>query len=114
MKSLETTVLRCLLVIEAFEALTKGQDWIDVPAATYRKVLGNDHYQQRAVLLEMWKRFEDGTLYAQVLSLHANLPPAAQKRKEISDGIKRIIARPDSRGERATPKPAARRRPRRA
>ena len=113
-KGMEMTVLRCLQIIEAFDALEKGQDWADVPGPTYRKILGTDHYQQRAVIIEMFKRFQSGTLYREVLDLHSNLPPAAQARKEIKDGITRISARPSGRGEGSTPKSAARQRSRRA
>jgi hypothetical protein len=113
-KNMEMAVLRTLQLIDAFDALTKGEDWTDVPMPTYRKILGNDHYQQRNVVAEVFNRWKSGTLYGEVLSLHANLPPAAQARKEIKDGIRRINARPDGRGKGAAAKPAARQRSRRA
>lgn len=92
-KSLEMTVIRTLGLIEAFEALEKGQDWTDVEMVTYRRVLGNDHYQQRAVIAECYRRFRSGTLYGEVLDLYENLPPAAQGRTEIKRGISQISRR---------------------
>ena len=98
-KGLEMTVIRCLGLIAAFEALEKGEDWTDVPSLTYRKALGNDHYQQRAVIIECWNRFQSGTLYSQVLDLAANLPPTVLERKEIKDALPRIRKELDSRGK---------------
>jgi hypothetical protein len=113
-KGMEMAVLRTLLLIDAFDALEKGQDWTDVPMPAYRKILGNDHYQQRNVVAEVYRRWKDGRIYAEVLDLHANLPPAAQARKEIKDGVHRINARLAGRGEGGAARPAARRRSRRA
>ena len=107
-KSLETTVIRCLGLIEAFDLLEKGQDWSYVPSATYRRVIGNDHYQSWNMIAEVFKRWQDGTLYRQVLDLFENLPPEAQKRKEIQIGIRSINARLDGRSEGSTVRPARR------
>jgi hypothetical protein len=111
-KTLEMTVIRCLGLIAAFEALEKGEDWTDVPSITYRKTLGDDHYQQRAVISECWNRFKSGTLYSQVLDLAANLPPAALERKEIHDGIRAIRKQLDSRGKGRADDAASRKRQR--
>lgn len=125
-KTLEMAVLRTMQLIEVWDELGPGEDWTCTPAAKYRKILGNDHYQQRAVLLECWKRYEGGTLYQQVLDLHGNLPSniwdakpgdKKERRDELKrrrDGIAGIKSRIDSRGKRRTPKPAARQRSRRA
>jgi hypothetical protein len=110
-KGLEMTTLRALQIIEAFEALDVGQDWRDVPASAYRQIIG-EGYKWGRMLEECWNRYEDGTLYRQVLDLFENLPPTAQQRKEIADGITRINSRSDSRGKKRSAKPAARRRSR--
>ena len=91
-KNLEMTVLRALQLIEAFDALEEGEDWTDVPNATYRNIIG-PRYQHGRMLEECWNRHQRGTLYRQVLDLFENLPLAAQKRKEIASGIKSILGR---------------------
>ena len=106
-KSLEMTVLRALQLIEAFDALGEGEDWTDVPNATYRNIIG-PRYLHGRMLEECWNRHQRGTLYAECLALYENLPPAAQKRKEIQDGKRRIDARLNSGGERPTVRPARR------
>lgn len=93
-KSLESTVLRCLQLIDAFDALESGLDWTDVPGGTYRKVLGN-RYEYPRILEEVYKRWKSGRIYTEVLDLYENLPPAAQKRKEIQVGIRKIRKRLD-------------------
>lgn len=95
MKGLESTVIRCIQLIEAFDALEKGMDWADVPSTVYRRVLGNDHYTQRTAVIELWNRYQSGRIYAEVLSLYDNLPPAAQNREEIHVGISAIRRRMD-------------------
>ena len=90
MKGIEMAIIRCLGLIEAFEELDKSQDWTDVEMSRYRKILGNGHYQERNVITECYNRFRRGTLYREVLDMYENLPPAVQKRKEVSDGIKRV------------------------
>ena len=106
-KNLEMTVLRALQLIEAFDALEEGEDWTDVPNATYRNIIG-PRYQHGRMLEECWNRHQRGTLYRQVLDLFENLPPAAQKRKEIQDGIRSINARLDSGSEGPAVRPARR------
>ena len=108
-KSLETSVVRCIQLIEEFDKLAPGMDWMDVPMAKYRTILGNDHYKSRNMVAEMFKRYESGTLYGQVQDLAANLPPDALKRKEIKDGLHRINTRLDSPGKGRPPRPNARR-----
>ena len=98
-KSLETTVLRCLQLIEEFDKLQAGDDWMGVPMAKYRTILGNDHYNHRNMIAEVFKRYQGATLYKEVLDLFENLPPAAQKRKEIADGIRGVRKAIDSGSE---------------
>ncbi len=76
-KPLETTVIRALGIINAFDALEKGEDWSDVPNVVWRKVIGTRHYENQAVLIEMWARYKspDMSLHRQTLDLFDNLPP---------------------------------------
>src|SRR3990167_11333662 len=80
-KNLEMAVLRCLQLIEEFDKLLPGDDWMDVPMAKYRTILGNDHYNHRNMIAEVFKRWKSGTLYAECLALYANLPPDIWKAK---------------------------------
>src|SRR3990167_1727409 len=73
-KSLETTVIRCLQLIEEFDKLQAGYDWMGVPMAKYRTILGNDHYNHRNMIAEVFKRYQGATLYREVLDLFKNLP----------------------------------------
>lgn len=107
-KSLELTVLRAIQIIEAFDKLEKGEDWSDVPNVTWRKILGDGHYKERAVINEMWTRYKAKTLKQEVLDLHENLPPSAQKRKEIKDGVNAIHSDLDSRRKGRRPSANAR------
>lgn len=104
-KATEMAVRRILGLIEAWEALPPGGDWADVPMATYRRVLGNDHYQQRTVLLEAWRRFKSGILYSQVEEAAANLPPSVLKKEELR-GLRDIRSKSSGGGTKRTPRPA--------
>jgi len=108
-KGMEMTVLRALQIITVFDDLNKGQDWSDVPNKSWRKILGGKHYEERALINEMWVRYKDKSLHQQVLDLHENLPPTVQKRKEIKNGITAIRERLDSRRKRRRPRNDARR-----
>jgi hypothetical protein len=103
-KSLEMTVVRCLQLIEVWDKLPKGGDWADTEMSDYRRILGNGHYAQRAAIVEMFRRYKDGTLHREVLDLAANLPPSVLERKEIRLGVDRIKSGSDSRSKR---KPAS-------
>lgn len=107
-KSLETTVIKCLGIIELFDGLESGQDWTDVQMAGYRRVLGNGHYQNRNMIAELFRRWKGGTLVSEARSLFDNLPPAVQKRKEIKDGFARIDAGPTGRSKGPAVRPARR------
>jgi len=97
-KGLEMTVMRCLQLIEAFDALGEGEDWTDVPNATYRKIIG-ERYMFARMLEEVFNRYKSGRIYTEVTDLAANLPPAALERKEIKDGLHRISQATDSRSK---------------
>ncbi len=111
-KSMEMTVRRGMLIIQAFDALEKGEDWQDVPSTTWRKILTGPRYRVDSMLMEMWKRYKDKTLHGQVLDLHANLPPKIwnpkradppKRKKELKgyrDGIDAIRETFDSRRKR--------------
>ncbi len=95
-KTIEMAVVRTLGLIGAFDELDKGEDWTDVPPATYRRVLGKDGYRSRFVIAEVWKRYKEKTIYSEIMDLYANLPPSAQKRKEIKSGIANVRSKLDS------------------
>jgi hypothetical protein len=110
-KSLETTIVRALALIEEFDKLEPDQDWSDVPGAAYRRIIG-ERYEYGRLLEEVYNRWKGGTLYREVLDLYENLPPAAQERKEIKNAISGVIARLDSRHQKPAARPATGRRPR--
>ncbi len=112
-KGMEMPVLRGLQLIAAFDSLEKGQDWSDVPGATYRKIIG-ERYEHGTLLSECWNRYERGTLYREVLDLYENLPPSSRERQEISDGIASISAQLGSRGKRGSADRPSGKRPRRS
>lgn len=92
-KQLEMTVRRALETIEAFDKLDKGQDWTEVPNATYRKIFGTDHYTRQRMIEEVHKRYKSGRLFTEVLDLYNVLPEATQKRKELKSGIAKLRKR---------------------
>jgi hypothetical protein len=95
MKGPEMTVLRTVRLVEAFDDVPKGGDWRDVPTKTYKNILGDDHYQMRNVLDELWKRYKSGTLFREITDLARNLPlkdikkENPERAKEIQRGIAR-------------------------
>lgn len=97
-KSLESTLVRIFILIEAYEKLEPDEDWTDIPGATYRKTLG-ERYEYPRLYEECYNRWRDGTLSRQILDLAANLPPDVLKRKEIADGLARINTGSDRRGK---------------
>ena len=118
-KNMEMTVRRAMLIIGAFDALEKGEDWQDVPNVTWRKAFDR-HYEALTELNQMWERYKDKTLHRQVLDLYDNLPPniwkakrgatpaRKQELKGYRDGINRIRETFDTRRQRGRPHPNAR------
>ncbi len=111
-KDMEMTVKRGMQIIQAFDALEKGEDWQDVPSTMWRKILTGPRYRNDYWLEVMWQRYKDKTLHGQVLGLHANLPPniwkpkradPPKRKKELKgrrDGIDAIRETFDSRRKR--------------
>lgn len=91
-KANEMTVRRALELIEEFDKLDDGLDWQDVPGAAYRRIIGA-RYEYGRLLEEVWNRYQGGTLYYEVLDLAENLPPSVLKKKEVSDGLRKIRQR---------------------
>jgi hypothetical protein len=95
-KTNEMTVLRVLGLIELWDdeiirdRFHGWNDWTDIDPKKYYKILGERSYSNQAVLIEAFKRYKDKTLHRQVLDLYDNLPPKAQQRKEIKNGIANI------------------------
>ena len=75
---LRMTVQRAVELVEAFDELTAGQDWQDVPGTTYRRIIG-ERYMFSRMLEECWNRYKNGTLFGEIADLAANLPPSVRK-----------------------------------
>jgi hypothetical protein len=92
-KHLETTVLRAIRLVAAFDEVEK--DWQDVPIKTYKEILGKDYYHGGRAIEEVWNRYKNGTLFGEILDLARNLPlkdikkENPERAKEIRDGIAR-------------------------
>ncbi len=106
-KRLEMQVLRTLTIIEAFDQLDKGEDWTMIPSSKWRDFLDLLQYSNRNIVNTIWDRYKTGNLQEQVLDLYENLPPAAQQRREITNGINRLRKARSKRDKRNNPRPNA-------
>ncbi len=85
MKSSEMTVIRALAIIKLWdEEIHRDRDfgwndWTDIKPSKYFKILGERAYSVDAILIEMFKRYKDGTLHRQTLDLYETLPDGIWK-----------------------------------
>ena len=84
-KSSEMTVIRALAIIKLWdEEIHRDRDfgwndWTDIKPSKYFKILGERAYSVDAILIEMFKRYKDGTLHRQTLDLYETLPDGIWK-----------------------------------